>query len=157
MRNKRFLFAALAASAILAQETVPSKSAALPVLVRRDLVSFSAREFPPAKRDLFSTQTFSPGRLVPLSGPANPTSAAEKPEPAEAPQPALALRYVGYARNPGRTKFVALVMFEGQLLTVEAGDVIGPGWKVLRITAKEIEVEGPDGKIETFAFEGELR
>jgi hypothetical protein len=54
-------------------------------------------------------------------------------------------------------KVVGLVMFEGQFLSVEAGDAVGPGWKVRRVTDKEVEVEGPDGASLVFALEGEIR
>jgi hypothetical protein len=157
MKNKLVVLAALTAAAIGAQDQTSVPSAGPPPLIRRDLVPAAVRGFPPLRRDLFSVQAYLPGGNPQESGPGFVTGPPEKGGPEEAPRPVFALRYVGFVQSQARTKFVGLVMFEGKFLAVEAGDTVGPGWKVLRLSAKEVEVEGPDGKIQVFAFEGELR
>jgi len=165
MKNKIVFFAALAAAAvILAQDqtSVPSRGPA--PLVRGDRVTFAPRVFTPPKRDLFTIQTYvsAAGTGPAAAGPGYVTAppakeTAEEDKPEEAPKPVFVLRYVGFVQNRARTKFVGLVMFEGRPLSVETNDVIGPGWKVRRLSEKEIEVEGPDGTTQVFALEGELR
>jgi len=158
MQNKVVPFILALVVAALAQESGTPKTAAPSPLVRRDLLPVKAREFPPVKRDLFSLQSYAATTGAPVSGPGfvtRPPEALAKPE--EALPPVFALRYLGYIVNQARTKVVGLVMFEGRMAAVEAGDILGQGWKILRVTAKDIEVESPDGQTRTFAFEGELR
>jgi len=158
MKNKWVGVAVLAAAAALAQDQGPARSRGPASLVRRDLVRSSPPAFSPFKRDLFSLQAAVSGAAGGLDvGPGFVTAPPEKTELEAPPRPAFTLRYVGFIQNRARTKFVGLVMFEGQFLSVEAGDVVGPGWKVRRVTDKEIEVEGPDGTSQLFALEGEIR
>jgi len=165
MKNEMVIFAALAAAAaIFAQDQTSAPSRGAAPLVRVDLVTFAPRPFNPPRRDLFTTQVYvsaagaGPGASGPgyvTSPPATETVEKEKLE--EAPTPGFVLRYVGFVQNRARTRFVGLVMFEGRPHPVELNDVIGPGWKVRRLSDKEIEVEGPDGATQVFALEGEIR
>jgi hypothetical protein len=158
MKNKWVGLAFLAAGAVLAQDQGPARTEVPASLVRRDLVRSSPPAFPPLKRDLFSLQSALPGAAGGLDlGPGYVTAPPEKVEPEVPSRPAFALRYVGFIQNRARMKVVGLVMFEGQFLSVEAGDAVGPGWKVRRVTDKEVEVEGPDGASLVFALEGEIR
>jgi hypothetical protein len=94
------------------------------------------------------------GRMM-LGGPV-PGAKPGVEAPAEAPpEPALNLRYVGYVR--GKAKFLGLVLFNGQAVAVAAGETLGDNWKIVKVDAAEIEVQGPDGAALKFALEGERK
>lgn len=65
----------------------------------------------------------------------------------------LDLVYVGSIRSGGT--ITALVMRDGQTTPVSVGDEIIPGYRVLRITPDEIEVEGPKSERKTFTRQGD--
>lgn len=75
----------------------------------------------------------------------------------ESQAPPLILHYIGHVYNKTKQKFVALVFCQEQVMAVQEGDILPTGWKVLKITAKELEIEGPDKKPLTFSIEGEQR
>jgi hypothetical protein len=164
MRNKHGLILLVAAFVLpgWSQTTAAAGPETPPPLIRRDLLNVKSREFPPVKRDLFSGQTFfrEAGGAIPGSivNPAGVVPAKEAPELPVAPTPpAFSLRYVGFIHNRARAKIVGLVMFEGQFVSVEEGDLLGQVWKVVRITAEGLDVEGPDGALQTFVLEGDIR
>ena len=80
-----------------------------------------------------------------------------KPEAAaaeEAPPP-VNIRYVGFIQ--GKEKLLALVLFNGLAVAVAPGESLGDIWKVTRISAAEIEIQGPEGPALKFALEGERK
>lgn len=130
---------------------IPSVKESKP-LIRKDLLTFGQGEIVPLRRDIFrplaSTQPASP------QGPSVKAPAQKGRAPADEP-PAFALNlvYIGSVRAAG--KIVALVLKDGQTISVAEGDEIIPGYKVLRVTADEIEVGGPNSERKTFARQGD--
>jgi hypothetical protein len=63
------------------------------------------------------------------------------------------LRYLGYVRSG--ESIVALVVFNGEVLAVKAGDVLSYSVRVLDITLDEITVTVDDSSSESFSIEGD--
>jgi hypothetical protein len=122
-------------------------------LVRKDLLETGESKTVPPGRDIFRPRFSASAGL--FSRPPGPSAAAanRSPRTKEAPAFSLDLVYVGLVRSGG--KIVALVMAEGQTMPVAEGDEITPGYKVLRITDTEIEVEGPNALRKTFVRQGD--
>jgi len=143
-----------------AGEKSPEKPAVKPQkpLIRKDLLQKKADRLTAARRDLFSPGMTAGTEGLPLVMPKLKTTLPPEEAPAgESQVPPLILHYIGYTYNQTKQKFVALVFFEEQVTAVQEGDILPMGWKVLKITAKELEVEGPDKKSRTFSREGEQR
>ncbi len=157
-RLRRFLLLLLVfslASAFLAAQKDKTRPPAVrdaKPLIRKDLLTFSGGEIVPPRRDIFR-----PLAYVQPSSPQAPSvkaPAQKRRGPADEP-PAFALNlvYVGSVRAAG--KIVALVLKDGQTISVAEGDEIIPGYKVLRVTPDEIEVGGPSSERKTFARQGD--
>jgi len=121
-------------------------------LIRKDLLTFSGGEIVPPRRDIFrpmaSAQPASP-QVLSVKAPAQKgRGPADEP-----PAFALNLVYIGSVRAAG--KIVALVLKDGQTISVAEGDEIIPGYKVLRVTPDEIEIGGPSSERKTFARQGD--
>ena len=125
-------------------------------LIRKDLLQKKAHSTVSIKRDLFSPQSIMQNPVVPAVMPKVKTTANEE-APADESQPSLVLHYIGFGYNQTKQKYFAMIFFQEQVTTVQEGDALGPGWKVVKITAKELQVEGPDGKPLTFSREGDQR
>jgi len=134
-------------------------------LLRMDLLERNEGPFVGAKRD-----PFIPGPFIPASsGTPMPGSRAgfqpTLPAPGIRPgmeadegalaEPVVNVRYVGFIQ--GKERLLALVLFNGQAVAVAAGETLGDIWKVARINAVEIEIQGPDGVPLKFALEGERK
>ncbi len=65
----------------------------------------------------------------------------------------LNVRYIGYVISDD--KMVALIVFEGDALAVEKGEVISEGVKIGEITPEEIEIIGSDSQKRRYYLEGE--
>ena len=65
----------------------------------------------------------------------------------------LNIRYIGYVISDD--KMVALIVFEGDALAVEKGEVISEGVKIGKITPEEIEIIGSDSQKRRYYLEGE--
>ena len=65
----------------------------------------------------------------------------------------LNIRYIGYVISDD--KMVALIVFEGDALAVESGEVISEGVKIGEITPEEIEIIGSDSQKRRYYLEGE--
>ncbi len=65
----------------------------------------------------------------------------------------LNIRYIGYVISDD--KMVALIVFEGDALAVESGEVISEGVKIGKITPEEIEITGSDSQKRRYYLEGE--
>jgi hypothetical protein len=50
---------------------------------------------------------------------------------------------------------MALVVRSGEALPLAEGDEVAPGYRVIRITPLEIEVEGPGGERKVFPRQGD--
>ncbi len=65
----------------------------------------------------------------------------------------LNIKYIGYVISD--VKMVALIVFEGDVLAVESGEVISEGVKIGEITPEEIEIIGSDSQKRRYYLEGE--
>jgi hypothetical protein len=119
-------------------------------LIRKDLLSSAPGEIPAPRRDIFHPRSSG----LPAPPPAAPGRApVPKGKGPAAPTFVLDLVYVGSIRSGGT--IMALVMRDGQTTPVAVGDEIIPGYRVLRITPDEIEVEGPKSERKTFTRQGD--
>lgn len=98
-------------------------------------------------RDIFRPLAQAPAAEAGRAGPNAPT------RPAEPGPPQLELAYLGFVRSGERV--TAIVIFQGQTLTVAAGDELAPGYRVTRLTPDEVEITGPDAAKEVFHRQGE--
>jgi hypothetical protein len=133
--------------AMKAAASAPAENPSAP-LVRMDLLRLGGKDIAPPRRDIFRPNSYGrPALQSSAPGPAGRTLSSKEP-----PAFALNLVYVGSVRSGG--KIMALVTSDGQTLPVAVGDEIIPGYKVLRITVDEIEVEGPKSQRKTFSRQG---
>ena len=63
------------------------------------------------------------------------------------------IRYIGYVISDN--KMVGLIVFEGNALAVERGELISDGVKIGKITTEEIEIVGSDSQKRRYYLEGE--
>ena len=63
------------------------------------------------------------------------------------------IRYIGYVISD--EKMVGLIVFEGNALAVENGEVISEGVKIGKITTEMIEIIGSDSQKRRYQLEGE--
>jgi hypothetical protein len=122
-------------------------------LVRKDLLVFGKGEIAPPVRDIFRPKTTAvAAALIRPAGPAiKPAAAGEVP--VTPPAFTLNISYIGSIKSGGR--IIALVLRNGQTLSVNEGDEIVPGYKVVSVTAEAIVVEGPTGERKTFPRQGD--
>jgi hypothetical protein len=165
MNGKRILSGVVMGAALAlicggqAAKKTPEKSAAVQVqnpLIRKDLLQKKIGGTAAIKRDPFSPQSNlgnqgSPPVMLKVK------TTADEEIPAAESQPPLVLHYIGFGYNQTKQKYFAMIFFQEQVTTVQEGDTVGPGWKVVKITAKELQVGGPDGKPLTFSREGDQR
>jgi len=153
--------AAVAAAVSPAQDKAgPAEKKAVPTasLIRMDLLQSKKRPGAEAERDLFLPQSqsasmgMSMGAMMDRRSPLPAAMESAAMEPLEA---SFSPRYVGYIR--GKIRITALVLYENQAMALEEGDMLGPIWKVVKITAEGIEIQGPDGSSRTFPLEGERK
>lgn len=122
-------------------------------IVRKDLLVFGKGQIPPPRRDIFRPG-FTGGPAASTGFPLRPPVAkSQAPKVEEPPAFVLNLTYVGSVRSGG--KIVALVIRDGQTMPVAEGDEVMPGYKVVRVTPDEIEVEGPNSERKTFSRQGD--
>jgi hypothetical protein len=135
-------------------------------LLRMDLLELNEGPFVGPKRDPFVPGAFTQASSeTPMSG-SRIGFQPSLPSPGLRPgmttagdealsEPVVNVRYVGFIQ--GKEKLLALVLFNGQAVAVAAGESLGNVWTVARITAVEIEIQGPDGATLKFALEGERK
>lgn len=115
-----------------------------PPIVRTDILFLDKDEVGPPLRDIFRPRV----SKAPAARPAaKPPVAKLDPPPAE-PAFVLDLTYIGSVGVAGR--IMALVLRSGQTISLAEGDEIVKGYRVIRITADEIVVEGPNAERKTF-------
>jgi hypothetical protein len=121
--------------------------ASRPPIVRTDLLFLDREEPGQAVRNIFRPKASS----SPAARPAVRRPSGKAPAAAPPAQPAgfaLELTYIGSVGVSGR--IMALVLRGGQTVSVAEGDEVLPGYRVVRITAEEIVVEGPNSERKTF-------
>jgi hypothetical protein len=156
---------AVGVTALIGFGQTPPRQPAKPVaggvpgpVIRMDLLHEAGRPEASAKRDIFIPQSATAGGPIPvlISGIQTPMAGLEAQRAGEESKiPALSLRYVGFIQ--AKKKFIGLVLFEGQAMAVEEGDFVGQEWKIVRIAADALDIQGSDGKTQTFALEGERK
>jgi len=127
-------------------------------LIRKELLVPRSGDLPLPRRNIFS-QSEGSSNIVPppstnpvIAPPPGQTGGENNPiqEPSEA---GLNLSYVGYVRSASR--MIALIVLDGQPDAVGEGEMIRPGFKLVKITPREIVVSGPDSKTQKFSLQGE--
>lgn len=119
-------------------------------LVRKDLLVFGSGEIAAPIRDIFRPKTTAP---PPGRRPVRPVEKVPvTPGPEAQAAFSLNITYVGSVNAGGRT--IALVLRNGQTVSVGEGDDLAPGYKVVRVTAREIVVQGPNSERKTFKLQG---
>jgi hypothetical protein len=98
-------------------------------------------------RDIFRPLTQAPAAESARAGPKAQSGAVEEKPPQ------LELAYLGFVRSGERV--TAIVIFQGQTLTVAVDEEIAPGYRVTRLTPDEIEVTGPAAAKKVFYRQGE--
>lgn len=143
----------------------------VPPLVRIDLLGQAPAQTAPPKRNIFSPRTGPSGRPeavvsigeVRAAGQSsvNPGGAAAVP-PAQsdagstaAPAFSIDLRFIGFVESQRTRKIIGLVIFQGQAVAVDEGEVISEGIRIGKISREEIEVILPDSSTRKFSLEGE--
>ena len=151
-RTAKTAAALLVFSAALALSAAQTGEALKP-LVRKDLLVFGKGEIAPPVRDIFRPKTNpGAGAVIRPAGPAiKPAAAGEVP--VTPPAFNLNISYIGSIKSGGR--IIALVLRSGQTLSVNEGDEIVPGYKVVSVTAEAIVVEGPTGERKTVPRQGD--
>ncbi len=167
MRNKRAVSVFLASAVVLIQvsgvagqtkKETGVKSPPTPTsLIRKDLLVHRSDELPLPKRNIFSPSEASPRTLPPpVIKPVSPPPVADAQggdvTPAEPSEPSLNLAYIGFVR--AAKTMIALVVLDGQPMAVNEGEMVRPGYKLTKITPKEIEISLPDSKTQKFSFQG---
>ncbi len=121
-------------------------------LVRKDLLVFGSGQIAPPIRDIFRPKTAAAAPVPRPGGPAVKLSPAV-PLPEAPPSFALNISYIGSIKAGRAT--IALVLRNGQTISVGEGDEIAPGYKVVRVTAEAIVVQGPNAERKTFPRQGD--
>ncbi len=121
-------------------------------LVRRDLLVFGSGEIAAPLRDIFRPKTAAvPGTVRRPGGPVVGSTAS--PQPNASASFTLNISYIGSIKSGGQ--IIALVLRNGQTVSVGQGDEIAPGYKVVEVTAEAIVVQGPNSERKTFPRQGD--
>ncbi|TFG58592.1 MAG: hypothetical protein E4H35_00550 [Candidatus Aminicenantes bacterium] len=120
-------------------------------LVRKDLLVFGSGEIAAPVRDIFRPKTTAPPVVRRAGGPAVKSAAVAQPD--AQPSFTLNLSYIGSIKSGGQ--IIALVLRNGQTVSVGEGDEIAPGYKVVGVTAEAIVIQGPNSERKTFPRKGD--
>ena len=167
MRSKRallFLAAAAVAAAFavlgLSAQTsakAPAPAKARKPLVRLDLLQLAPPAPTPERRNIFVAGAPASAAIQAQDAEADAEGQSGEENPAiggqgAAPGEDVAIQYVGYIHSPRGV--IGLVLVEGTAQAVAQGEIIQPGYTATRVTDKEIEVTGPDGKARIYPLQG---
>lgn len=123
-------------------------------LIRKELLLKKKVKLEPPQRNIFSVhKTARQEKREEISSSQqnphrNPVFSREAPSPGQ-----LHIRYVGYVISG--EKVIALIIFRGNTLAVEQGEMISEGVKVGEITSAAIEIIGSNSEKRKFPLEGE--
>jgi hypothetical protein len=120
-------------------------------LVRRDLLVFGSGVIAAPVRDIFRPKPATPAGVRRAGGPAVKWAAVSQPD--ATPSFTLNLSYIGSIKSGGQ--IIALVSRNGQTVSVGEGDEIAPGYKVVKVTAEAIIIQGPNSERKTFPRKGD--
>ena len=123
-------------------------------LIRKELLLKERRKLGVPRRNIFSLRESIRREIEPntVKLNKNPQEILSLSKEVTSPLP-LNIKYVGYIVS--REKIVALILFGGDTLAVERGEVISEGVKVGEITPVEIEIIGSDSQKRIYSLEGE--
>ncbi len=167
MRSKRalvFLAATIVAAAlgVLGQTAPTGAKAPAPAKARKPLVRLDLLQLaPPAltaeRRNIFVAGAAAAPALQAQDEESDSEGQGDEENPAlggrgAAPGEDFAVQYVGYIHSPRGV--IGLVLVEGTAQAVAQGELIQPGYTATRVTDKEIEVTGPDGKARIYPLQG---
>jgi hypothetical protein len=153
------LLAAALAAAAQAPAPAEKPAAVPPALIRMEYLKPRTQPAAAPKRDIFSPGGFTapdlPGRKA--GGRAvfpGTATTAEEAAAEVASIPSVNLRFIGFIFNPSRNRLIGLILLDGIAAAVAEGESLANGLKIIRLTRRELETQGPDGKTLTFALEG---
>ena len=163
MSSKRILgclaLAAACAALGLAGQTGGPKAApakARKPLVRLDLLRLTPPALSAERRNIFVAGAPTATESGDQAELAEAQAEAESDNPggpgAVAPGEAFAFQYIGYIHSPRGV--IGLAIVQGTAQAVAQGDLVQPGYTATRVTDKEIEVTGPDGKARIYPLQG---
>ena len=125
-------------------------------LIRKDLLLREKIELGNPARNIFTLRR-SAGRTIernPVQQQQNQQRNPTLPNKYEASSSLpVNIRYIGYVISD--EKMVGLIVFEGNALAVENGEVISEGVKIGKITTEMIEIIGSDSQKRRYQLEGE--
>lgn len=123
-------------------------------LIRKELLLREKRELGTPRRNIFSLRRSASREIgantVKLRY--NPQKNEARPEGGGSPLP-LNIRYIGYIVS--HEKIVGLIVFRGNAIAVEKGEVISEGVTVGEISLVEIEIIGSDSQKRRYSLEGD--
>jgi hypothetical protein len=126
-------------------------------LIRKDLLLREKTELGNPVRNIFALRRSTSRGVqrdpvnVRQSQQQNPTSSNKYM--ASSSSLALNIRYIGYVVSDD--KMVGLIVFEGNALAVESGELVSEGVQIGKITTEEIEIVGSDSQKRRYYLEGE--
>jgi len=146
-----FRKAALAGLALVWAVSLFAAQEAPKPLVRKDLLVFGSGEIAAPVRDIFRPKTSAPPAVRRAGGPSAKSASVSQPD--TPPSFNLNLSYIGSIKSGGQ--IIALVLRNGQTVSVGEGDEIAPGYKVVGVTAEAIVIQGPNSERKTFPRQGD--
>jgi len=123
--------------------------------IRKDLLMKESKKLRPPRRNIFSLQKITFGENESLRDEQGGAGSIEGRQNIRGGQTGSGMepRYIGYICSD--QKIVALIIFEGEILAVDEGEVIGDGVKVGKIIPEKIEIIWPDSTKKVYSLEGE--
>ncbi len=137
------------------QKKVPGKGGEKS-LIRKDLLLREKIELGSPVRNIFTLRRSVSREIqrnsakLPQNQQQNPTISNQQGASSSLP---VNIKYIGYVISDD--KMVALIVFEGNALAVERGELISDGVKIGKITTEEIEIVGSDSQRRRYYLEGE--
>lgn len=123
--------------------------------IRKDLLLKESRKLKPPRRNIFSLQKIRFGENEFWGDKQEEPGSIEGRQNIRMGQTGseMELRYIGYVCSD--QKIVALIIFGGETLAVEEGEVIGDSTKISKIVPEEINIIWPDSTKKAYSLEGE--
>jgi hypothetical protein len=121
-------------------------------LIRKELLLKEKKGLQPPLRNIFSPRRTASSLSESKGAAPQKNPGTVGPEPSHA---SLNLSYVGYVISG--EKIIALIVLEGNILSVEKGDTIGEGITVGEITTSELEVIGPGSEKKKYSIQGDSK
>lgn len=112
-------------------------------LIKKELLERKKRELEPPRRNIFSLRSRT--ERNPVVPPVRSKQRSQKDVRDSNEKPTrklLDIEYIGHITSG--EKIVALIILEGDVLTVEKGDFIGDGVRIGEVTTLAVEIIGPD-------------